>query len=666
MSEPTPDDLFANTPTSSGDYNASAIEVLEGLEPVRRRPGMYIGGTDDRAYHHLAAEVLDNAMDEAVAGHATRIEVRLDEGNRLSIADNGRGIPVDEHPKFPGKSTLEVILSTLHSGGKFSGKAYATSGGLHGVGISVVNALSVHTRVEVARDKQLYAQEFARGVTQGAIQNLGPTPNRRGTTVSFIPDPEIFGERSFTPKRLFKLARSKAYLFAGVEIRWKCAPSLTSEDVPAEAVFKFPGGLADHLAEQIGTRECVTAQPFAGTQDFPLIDGIGQGRAEWAIAWPLYSDGSTSWYCNTVPTPDGGTHEQGLRTALTRGLRAFGELVGAKKAKDITADDVMTGCEVMLSVFIRDPQFQSQTKDRLTSPEAARLVENAMRDHFDHFLTDNMERGKALLGEVMERMDERLKRKQEREIKRKTATNAKKLRLPGKLTDCSGEGGRETELFIVEGDSAGGSAKQARDRKSQAILPIRGKILNVASATADKIRANSEIADLSLALGCGTRKDCNADSLRYDRIIIMTDADVDGAHIATLLMTFFFQEMPDIVKRGHLFLAQPPLYRLTAGKESRYARDDAHRAELEATVFKGKKVEVSRFKGLGEMNPGQLRETTMAPETRGLIRITLPQEFEDRAGVARLVDELMGRNPEHRFNFIQNRASDVDRDMIDA
>jgi topoisomerase-4 subunit B len=666
MADTSPDDLFANTPASSGDYNASAIEVLEGLEPVRRRPGMYIGGTDDRAYHHLAAEVLDNAMDEAVAGHATRIEMRLDEGNRLSIADNGRGIPVDEHPKFPGRSSLEVILSTLHSGGKFSGKAYATSGGLHGVGISVVNALSAHTRVEVARDRQLYAQEFARGVTQGPIQNLGPTPNRRGTTVSFTPDPEIFGDRSFNPKRLFKLARSKAYLFAGVEIRWKCAPSLTSEGVPPEAVFKFPGGLADHLAEQVGTRECVTAQPFTGLQDFPQVDGVPQGRVEWAIAWPLYSDGATSWYCNTVPTPDGGTHEQGLRTALTRALRAFGELVGAKKAKDITADDVMTGAEVMLSVFIRDPQFQSQTKDRLTSPEAARLVENAVRDHFDHFLTDNMERGRALLGEVMERMDERLKRKAEREIKRKTATNAKKLRLPGKLTDCSGEGGRETELFIVEGDSAGGSAKQARDRKSQAILPIRGKILNVASATADKIRANSEIADLALALGCGTRKDCNADNLRYDRVIIMTDADVDGAHIATLLMTFFFQEMPDIVRRGHLFLAQPPLYRLTAGKESRYARDDAHRAELEATVFKGRKVEVARFKGLGEMNPQQLRETTMAPETRSLIRITLPQEFEQRAGIARLVDELMGRNPEHRFNFIQNRAGDVDRDLIDA
>ncbi len=663
------DDLFDKLPVGGTEaYDGSTIEVLEGLEPVRRRPGMYIGGIDERALHHLAAEVLDNAMDEAVAGHATRIEFTLEDepgaAGRLTISDNGRGIPVDEHPKFPGKSALEVILTTLHSGGKFSGKAYATSGGLHGVGVSVVNALSSLTRVEVARNKELYAQEFSRGVPVTKLERIGNAPNRRGTTVAFVPDTEIFGsEARFKPARLFRLARSKAYLFAGVEIRWKCAPALASEDVPAEATFQFPGGLADHLAEQLGARECVTTQFFKGSQDFP---GEEQGRVEWAIAWPLWSDGAYSWYCNTIPTPDGGTHEQGLRAALTKGIRAFADLIGQKKAKDIAPEDIITGSELMLSVFIRDPQFQSQTKDRLTSPEAARMVENAVRDHFDHFLSDNLERGKALLGQVMERMDERLRRKAEREIKRKTATSAKRLRLPGKLTDCTGEGSGDTELFIVEGDSAGGSAKQARDRKTQAILPIRGKILNVASATADKIRANNEIGDLALALGCGMRKDCNPDNLRYDRIVIMTDADVDGAHIATLLMTFFFQEMPEIVRRGHLYLAQPPLYRLTSGSTSAYARDDLHRIELEATTFKGKKVEVSRFKGLGEMNPGQLRETTMSPATRSLLRITLPEQNEQRVVVKDLVDRLMGRDPAQRFMFIQNRASELDPEMIDA
>lgn len=623
---------------------------------------MYVGGTDERALHHLAAEVLDNSMDEAVAGHASRIEISLEPGNRLTVIDNGRGIPVDPHPKFPGKSALEVILSTLHSGGKFEGKAYATSGGLHGVGVSVVNALSSDTVVEVARNKELYRQRFSRGITLGPLEKLGAVNNRRGTSLAFTPDHEIFGELQFKPNRLYRLARSKAYLFAGVEIRWKCAPELISDDTPAEAVFQFPGGLADHLREQIGTRECATAEFFTGTQEFP----DSQGRVEWAVGWPLWSEGSYSWYCNTIPTPDGGTHEAGLRAAIVKGVRAFGALIGQKKAESLQAEDVMLGSEIMLSVFIRDPQFQSQTKDRLTSPEAARLVENAVRDHFDHFLSGNMERGKALLGYVLDRMDDRLRRKAEKDIKRKTATSARKLRLPGKLTDCSASDPAGTELFIVEGDSAGGSAKQARDRKTQAILPIRGKILNVASATADKIRGNSEIADLLLALGCGSRKDCNPDLLRYERIVIMTDADVDGAHIATLLMTFFFQEMPEVVRRGHLYLAQPPLYRLTVGAKSLYARDDAHRAQIEANEFKGKKVDVGRFKGLGEMNPLQLRETTMDPKTRGMLRVTLPQEYEERALVRDLVDRLMGKNPEHRFTFIQENAARVDEEVIDA
>ncbi|NIJ07016.1 topoisomerase-4 subunit B [Sphingomonas vulcanisoli] len=657
------DDLFASASKTTGDYDASSIEVLEGLEPVRRRPGMYIGGIDERAFHHLAAEVLDNAMDEAVAGHATRIEVTLGQGNRLTITDNGRGIPIDEHPRYPGKSALEVILTTLHSGGKFSNKAYATSGGLHGVGISVVNALSTDTVIEVARDRQLYRQTFAKGLATSALQQIGAAPNRRGTSVAFTPDTEIFGEAMrFKPTRLYRLARSKAYLYAGVEIRWHCDPELIGDDTPAEAVFQFPGGLSDHLKEQLGERACATAEPFAGRQDFP----DGQGSVEWAVAWPLHSDGSYSYYCNTIPTPDGGTHEQGLRAALVKAIRGFGELVGNKKAKDIAPEDVTTEIELMLSVFVRDPQFQSQTKDRLTSPEAARLVENGVRDHFDHFLSDNMERGKALLGFVMDRMDDRLRRKAEREVKRKTATSGRKVRLPGKLTDCANDSPEGTELFIVEGDSAGGSAKQARDRKTQAILPIRGKILNVASANAQKISANQEIADLGLALGCGLRDRCDAAALRYERIVIMTDADVDGAHIATLLMTFFFQEMAAIVRDGRIFLAQPPLYRLTAGGKSLYAKDEEARAAIEAGPFKGKKVEVSRFKGLGEMNPQQLRETTMDPKTRTLLRITLPQEYEERAVTRDLVERLMGKNPEHRFAFIQANASAVEEDAIDA
>jgi topoisomerase IV subunit B len=651
-------DLFEKQNTAAAAYTAKDIEVLEGLEPVRRRPGMYIGGTDERALHHLAAEVLDNCMDEAVAGHANRIEMSLGADGSLTVSDNGRGIPIDPHPKFKDKSALEVILTMLHSGGKFDGKAYATAGGLHGVGVSVVNALAERFTVEVARDRTLYRQSYAHGAPTSKLETIGSTPNRRGTKIMFTPEWSIFDKGvMWKASRLFRLARSKAYLYSGVEIRWHCDDAmLRGDDVPTDAVFHFPSGLADHLREQIADRDCATTELFAGAADFP----DGQGRVEWACAFPLYSDGGGSYYCNTIPTPQGGTHEAGLRSALTRALKNFGALVGQKKADQITAEDVMGAAEVMLSIFIRNPTFQSQTKDRLTSNEATKLVDAVMRDHFDHWLNENQERGKALLGFILDRVDERLARRAEKDITRKTAVNKRNLRLPGKLTDCANDGPEGTELFIVEGDSAGGSAKQARDRKTQAILPIRGKILNVASATADKIRGNQEIQDLMQALGCGIRDKCNPDALRYQRIIIMTDADVDGAHIATLLMTFFFQEMAPIVREGRLYLAQSPLYRLSHGGTVIYARDDDHKAELERTLFKNKKIDVSRFKGLGEMPAIQLKETTMDPTRRNLLRVTLPTEYEERAQVRELVDHLMGRNPEHRFNFIQANAKFVE------
>ena len=653
-------DLFSSGSAVSTDYDASSIEVLEGLEPVRRRPGMYIGGTDENALHHLAAEILDNAMDEAVAGHADRIEVMLEADNWLTVRDNGRGIPVDPHPKFPKLSALEVILTTLHSGGKFSGKAYATSGGLHGVGSSVVNALSERMEVEVARDRTLFAHAFARGRAVQKLKNMGPVHNRRGTTVRFRPDPEIFGKQAFSPARLHRLCRSKAYLFRGVEIRWSCDPKLVEGgDTPASAVLHFPGGLRDFLEASIEGRSVVVPTPWSGEAEF----AEGAGRCEWALTWLDHGDGFLSTYANTIPTPQGGTHEAGLRNALVKSLRAYGELKRERRATQVSAEDVLGGLAGMLSVFVRDPQFQGQTKDKLTSPEAARLVETALRDHFDHWLTGDPARADNLLAFCIERAEDRIRRREQKDTPRKTAT--RKLRLPGKLADCSRESAQGTEIFLVEGDSAGGSAKQARDRETQAVLPLRGKILNVASASADKLRANQELKDLIEALGCGAGERFELNRLRYGRVVIMTDADVDGAHIAALLMTFFYKELPALVREGHVFLAQPPLYRLQAGGKSIYAMDDADRERLLKREFKGnQKVEVSRFKGLGEMPPAALKETTMDPRKRTLLKVVLPPE--ERARTSDLIEALMGRKPELRFKFIQENAAKLDDAEVDV
>ena len=647
-------DLLSGAQSNAKEYDASSIQVLEDMEHVRLRPGMYIGGKDDRALHHMVAEIIDNSMDEAVAGHATWIELELHENGHVTVRDNGRGIPTDPHPKDPSKSALEIIFCTLNAGGKFSGDSYETSGGLHGVGSSVVNALSDHLRVEVARNRELFAMEFSRGIPQGKLEKIGAAPNRRGTAVTFHPDAEIFGPLKLKPARLFAMARSKAYLFSGVEIRWKCGQQ--DGDTPQEATFHFPGGLSDYLNETLKGSTTYAEHPFGGTVDFREKFNA-PGKVEWAINWTPSRDGFIQSYCNTIPTPEGGTHEAGFWSAILKGVKAYGELVGNKKAGTITRDDLITGGCALVSCFIREPEFVGQTKDRLATVDAQRMVENAVRDHFDNWLAADTKSAGAILDFLVLRAEERLRRRQEKETARKTAT--KKLRLPGKLTDCTSKTREGTELFIVEGDSAGGSGKGARNRNTQALLPLKGKILNVLGAASSKLNTNAEINDLCEALGVGIGTKFNLDDLRYDKIIIMTDADVDGAHIAALLMTFFYTQMRPMIDAGHLYLACPPLYRLTQGAKRVYVADDAEKDMWLEKGLGGKgKIDLQRFKGLGEMDAKDLKETTMDPTTRKLIRVTVDEDMPGETGD--LVERLMGKKPELRYQYIQENAQFVE------
>lgn len=647
----------------NSNYNASDIEVLEGLEPVRKRPGMYIGGCDQNAMHHMFCEVLDNSMDEAVAGYATCIEIEISSSGIISVADNGRGIPTDQHPKFPGKSALEVILTTLHSGGKFNTNVYATSGGLHGVGVSVVNALSEHFIAEVKRGGFVYRQEYAKGIPLNEIEKLKASKalacgiaGRAGTKISFKPDPEIFGNAMFDPIKLYSIANSKAYLYKGVTIVWRYNNynvDDASEKLPPKfAEIHYANGIKDYVSRLVPKSVRLTEKIFYAEAEIEAP----KGKVECAFAFNAVKDSNKHrYYCNTIHSPLGGTHENGFRAMIVKALKSYANFVNYKYFDKVTADDIMEDITLVLSIFIPHPSFQGQTKEKLLSKEAAKLVELALKDRVEHMLINAPQVSKMLLDQVFENANERLRRKVSREIQRKNPLQ--RLRLPGKLTDCNGSNIEDTELLLVEGESAGGTTKQARDRRTQAVLPLRGKFLNVVSNSDAKIDGNQEVSDLVTALGCGMGRNFDITKLRYGKVIIMTDADVDGAHICTLILTFFYIKMNQLLQDGHVYLVKSPLYRITCGGQQHYVYSDEEKLQLLQKLPKNSTIEISRFKGLGEMTAKQLKETTMHKGSRTLYKVLLPNDEESSADTQNLVTSLMGKKPELRFQFIRENAN---------
>ncbi len=634
--------------TKNNSYTAENITILEGLEPVRKRPGMYIGGVDSKALHHLFNEVIDNCVDEVVAGFADAIDVVLDHDNIITISDNGRGIPIDPHPKQPNKSALEIIMTTLHAGGKFDNESYKTSGGLHGVGISVVNALSEHLKVQVVRDKNLYIQEYELGKPVTKLEKKGSTKANDGTSITFKPDYTIFDPTiNFEASEIIEIIKTKAYLVGGLKINWQ---NNTDPDPELQSLsFYYPNGINDFVNEELDKKNLLIPNTFFGSSTTKSKDG----KVEWSLLWSAGDKNKLKSFCNTIPTIYGGTHETAFKSAILKSIKNYAEIIGIRNSKIITLDDIVSCMDGVLSIFINEPEFQGQTKEKLSSKNATTITSSIIADNFDHWLSENSSEAEKLINFFISTANSRISKKHEKDLNRKSAL--RKLRLPGKLADCLEEKAEGTELFIVEGDSAGGSAKQARDKKYQAVLPLRGKILNVANSSAQKYYQNQQLKDLVQALGCGTSDNYTDENLRYEKVIIMTDADVDGAHIAALLITFFFKEMPQLIVNNHLFLAVPPLYKITGGNNILYAIDDNDREMIIEKKFKKSKVEISRFKGLGEMLPNQLRDTTMKKETRKLVQVSInnsPIEYYEL-----IIDQLMGSKADARFKFIQENAN---------